>query len=130
MISYELVIGLILLNTVILSNSLNLTTIVLCQQHVWYLIPCFPAFIMFLVAALAETSRAPFDLTEGESELVGGFQTEYAGLSFSYFALAEYGHIVSMSAVICVFFLGGWLLVLTSVTFYYVFALKLLVVMF
>jgi NADH-quinone oxidoreductase subunit H len=62
---------------------------------------------MFLVAALSETSRAPFDLTEGESELVGGFQTEYAGLSFSYFALAEYGHIVSMSGLICIFFMGG-----------------------
>ena len=130
MISYELVMGLILLNSVIISNSLNLTNIVLSQNKIWFFIPLFPAFLMFLVSVLAETSRAPFDLTEGESELVGGFQTEYSGMSFSYFALIEYGHQVSMASIIVIFFFGGWLSLIVSVIFYYIFAIKLLIGMF
>lgn len=109
MISYEVSIGLILMTIVICTGSLNLTEIVLAQREVWFIIPLFPAAIMFFISALAETNRAPFDLTEGESELVSGYNVEYSGMTFALFMLAEYSHIILMSVLTSLLFLGGWL---------------------
>lgn len=109
MISYEVSIGLIILAVVISSGQLNMTGIVMGQQEIWYLVPQLPAFIMFVVSALAETNRSPFDIAEGESELVSGFNVEYSGMSFALFFLAEYSHIILMSGIISILFIGGWL---------------------
>lgn len=108
MISYEVSIGLIIISVVLCVGSLNLIEIVLSQNKLWYIIPLFPAGIMFFVSALAETNRVPFDLTEGESELVSGFNVEYSSMSFALFFLAEYCHIILMSALGVLLFLGGW----------------------
>lgn len=107
MISYEVSIGLILLSVVLCSSSLNLAAISLSQRMVWFVVPLFPAAGMFFVSALAETNRTPFDLTEGESELVSGFNVEYSSLSFAFFFLAEYANIALMSALFVILFLGG-----------------------
>lgn len=109
MISYEVSIGLILMTVVICTGSLNLTDIVLAQREVWFIIPLFPAAIMFFISALAETNRAPFDLTEGESELVSGYNVEYSSMTFALFMLAEYSHIILMSLLTSLLFFGGWL---------------------
>lgn len=108
MISYEVSIGIIILTVVIISGSLNLSMIVKSQEEIWNIITLFPAFIMFVVSALAETNRAPFDLTEGESELVSGFNVEYSGMTFALFFLAEYSHIILMSGLTVILFMGGW----------------------
>ena len=110
MISYEVSIGLIIISVVLCAGSLNLTEIVIIQKSIWYIIPFFPIALMFFVSALAETNRVPFDLTEGESELVSGFNVEYSSMSFALFFLAEYCHIILMSALGVILFLGGWLL--------------------
>jgi len=109
MISYEVSIGLIIISVIICAGSLNLTQIVLAQKEIWFFIPLFPAFIMFFVSSLAETNRAPFDLSEGESELVSGFNVEYSAMTFALFFLAEYGHIIFMSLLNTLLFFGGWL---------------------
>lgn len=109
MISYEVSIGLILMTIIICTGSLNLTDIVLAQKDIWFIVPLFPAAIMFFISALAETNRAPFDLTEGESELVSGYNVEYSSMTFALFMLAEYSHIILMSVLTALFFLGGWL---------------------
>lgn len=109
MISYEVSIGIILISVLLCVGSLNLTSIVLSQKYIWFIIPQFPAFVMFYISALAETNRAPFDLPEAESELVSGFNTEYSGISFGLFFLAEYSNIILMSFFISLIFLGGWL---------------------
>lgn len=109
MISYEVSIGIILISVLLCVGSLNLTSIVLAQKYIWFIIPQFPAFVMFYISALAETNRAPFDLPEAESELVSGFNTEYSGISFGLFFLAEYSNIILMSFFISLIFLGGWL---------------------
>lgn len=109
MISYEVSIGLIILTVIVCVGKLNITTIVETQKEIWYIIPLFPAFLMFFVSALAETNRAPFDLSEGESELVSGFNVEYSGMTFALFFLAEYSHIILMSLMTVLLFLGGWL---------------------
>ena len=109
MISYEVSIGLIIITVVLCTGSLNLTNIVLAQKEIWFFIPLFPAFIMFFVSSLAETNRAPFDLSEGESELVSGFNVEYSAMTFALFFLAEYGHIILMSLLNVIIFFGGWL---------------------
>nr|YP_004940487.1 NADH dehydrogenase subunit 1 [Cubaia aphrodite]AER54537.1 NADH dehydrogenase subunit 1 [Cubaia aphrodite] len=109
MISYEVSLGLIVITTILVSGSLNLTQIVQTQnQSLWFLLPLWPAALMFFVSALAETNRAPFDLTEGESELVSGYNVEYPAMSFALFFLAEYAHIIFMSYLFTVLFLGGW----------------------
>ena len=108
MISYEVSIGLIIISVVLCVGTFNLTEIVLTQKSVWLLVPLFPAAIMFFISALAETNRVPFDLIEGESELVSGFNVEYSSMSFALFFLAEYCHIILMSAFGVVLFLGGW----------------------
>nr|YP_009389230.1 NADH dehydrogenase subunit 1 [Thorea hispida]ARX95974.1 NADH dehydrogenase subunit 1 [Thorea hispida] len=109
MISYEISIGLILITILICSGSLNLTEIVLAQQTIWYIIPLFPVFIMFYIAILAETNRAPFDLPEAEAELVAGYNVEYSAMGFALFFLGEYANMIFMCSLTTIFFLGGWL---------------------
>lgn len=108
MISYEISIGLIIISVVLCVGSLNLNEIIVTQKYVWFIIPLFPVSIMFFVSAMAETNRTPFDLTEGESELVSGFNVEYSSMSFALFFLAEYCHIILMSTFGVILFLGGW----------------------
>jgi NADH-quinone oxidoreductase subunit H len=110
MVSYEISIGLILIVILITIGSLNFINIVLYQNCLFFFIPFFPLFIMFLISILAETNRAPFDLPEAESELVSGFNVEYASMGFALFFLAEYGSIILMSVFTVILFLGGWLL--------------------
>ena len=107
MISYEVSIGIIILTVVISSGEMDLTGIVMGQKEIWYIVPQMPAFIMFIVSALAETNRAPFDLTEGESELVSGYNVEYSAMTFAMFFLGEYSHIILMSVMTTILFLGG-----------------------
>lgn len=110
MVSYEVSIGLIIVCVLILAGSLNLSQIVLAQQDGWFAFGLlFPMFIMFFISGLAETNRTPFDLPEGESELVGGFNTEYSAFTFGMFFLAEYMNMILMSALATILFLGGWL---------------------
>lgn len=109
MISYEVSMGLIIISVILCAGSLNLTAIVKAQEEIWYVLPLFPAFVMFFVSALAETNRPPFDLTEGESELVSGFNVEYSAMTFALFFLAEYSHIILMSLITVLLFFGGWL---------------------
>ena len=109
MVSYEVSMGLIILSVVLLAGSMNLTKIVEAQQGLWFLIPAFPAFIMFLVSILAETNRHPFDLPEAEAELVAGYNTEYSSMYFGMFFLGEYIAMITMSAFTVLLFLGGWL---------------------
>jgi NADH-quinone oxidoreductase subunit H len=109
MVSYEVSMGLILVIVLLCVGSLNLTDIVLAQQNLWFAIPLFPVFIMFYISALAETNRAPFDLPEGESEIVAGYNVEYSSLSFGLFFLGEYANMILMCAMTTVLFLGGWL---------------------
>ena len=109
MISYEVSIGLIIISVVLCSGSLNLTKIVQTQeQSIWFLLPLLPSGFMFFISCLAETNRAPFDLTEGESELVSGYNVEYSSMSFALFFLAEYSHIIFMSFLFVLMFMGGW----------------------
>jgi len=108
MISYEVSIGLILISILLCSGSLNFIDIVNYQKNIFFVIPFFPLFIMFLVSILAETNRAPFDLPEAESELVSGFNVEYGSMGFALFFLAEYSSMILMSALTTLLFLGGW----------------------
>ena len=111
MISYEVSIGLIVISVILCVGSLNLTCTINTQnQSLWFIFPLLPAAIMFFISCLAETNRAPFDLTEGESELVSGFNVEYSSMSFALFFLAEYSHIIFMSFLFVILFLGGWVL--------------------
>jgi NADH-quinone oxidoreductase subunit H len=109
MISYEVSIGLILISALICVGSLNFVEIILFQSFVYFIIPFFPLFLMFLISILAETNRAPFDLPEAESELVSGYNVEYAAMGFALFFLAEYSSMILMSALTVIMFLGGWL---------------------
>jgi NADH-quinone oxidoreductase subunit H len=108
MISYEVGMGLALVAVVMYSGSLNLNAIVASQHRVWNVIPQFPAFVIYLVAGLAETNRPPFDLPEAETELVAGFHTEYSGIKFAFFYLGEYLNTVTVAAIATTLFLGGW----------------------
>ncbi|HXX38260.1 MAG TPA: NADH-quinone oxidoreductase subunit NuoH [bacterium] len=107
-ISYELALGLAVLGVVLVANSLRLTDIVRAQSHLWFVVQQPLAFVVFMIAAFAETNRAPFDLPESEQELVAGFQTEYGGFKFAMFYLAEYIGIITMGALVATLFLGGW----------------------
>jgi len=109
MISYEITIGLILVSILLLSGSLHLGLIVEHQSVVWYCFPLFPLWVLFLISALAETNRAPFDLPEAEAELVAGYNVEYSGMAFALFFLGEYGNMLFISCLSTIFFLGGWL---------------------
>ena len=109
MVSYEVSIGIIIINVLLCVGSLNLNKIVLAQENVWFIFPLFPMFVVFFISALAETNRPPFDLPEAESELVAGYQTEYSGMMYAMFWLGEYANILLMCAMGSVLFLGGWL---------------------
>ena len=107
MISYEVSIGFVIICVVICAGSFNLSQIVLAQQTVWFFIPLFPMFLVFIVSALAETNRHPFDLPEAEAELVSGYNVEYSAMGFALFFLGEYANMLLMSSLISIFFLGG-----------------------
>ena len=109
MVSYEVSIGIIIINVLLCVGSLNLNDIVLAQQNIWFVIPLFPMFVIFFISALAETNRPPFDLPEAEAELVAGYQTEYSGMMYAMFWLGEYANILLMCAMGSILFLGGWL---------------------
>jgi len=109
MVSYEVSIGIIIVNVLLCVGSLNLKDIVLAQKNIWFIIPLFPMFVIFFISALAETNRPPFDLPEAESELVAGYQTEYSGMMYAMFWLGEYANILLMCAMGSILFLGGWL---------------------
>jgi NADH-quinone oxidoreductase subunit H len=109
MVSYEVSIGIIIINVLLCVGSLNLNDIVLAQQNLWFVVPLFPMFVIFFISALAETNRPPFDLPEAEAELVAGYQTEYSGMMYAMFWLGEYANILLMCAMGSILFLGGWL---------------------
>jgi NADH-quinone oxidoreductase subunit H len=108
MVSYEVSIGFVLVSVLLCVGSLNLNQVVLAQSHVWFCFPLFPMFIVFLISMLAECNRAPFDLPEGESEIVAGFFVEYSAMAFALFYLGEYTNMIMMSALASILFLGGW----------------------
>jgi NADH-quinone oxidoreductase subunit H len=108
LISYEVAQGLSLVGVIMMAGSLSLTEIVDAQSHLPYVIPQFVGFIVFLVASFAETNRPPFDLTEADAELVGGYNTEYAGGRFASYYAAEYLNVIVVSAIMSTLFLGGW----------------------
>ena len=112
MVSYEIAMGFALIGVLILAGSLNLSEIVLAQQGGildWYWLPLFPLFIIYIISGVAETNRAPFDVAEGESEIVAGFHVEYAGSGFAVFFLAEYANMILISGLTALMFCGGWL---------------------
>ena len=109
MVSYEVSIGIIIINVLVCVGSLNLSDIVLAQERIWFIFPLFPMFVIFFISALAETNRPPFDLPEAEAELVAGYQTEYSGMMYAMFWLGEYANILLMCAMGSILFLGGWL---------------------
>ena len=109
MVSYEVSIGVIIINVLLCVGSLNLNDIVEAQKNIWFIIPLFPMFVIFFISALAETNRPPFDLPEAEAELVAGYQTEYSGMMYAMFWLGEYANILLMCAMGSILFLGGWL---------------------
>ncbi|WP_448202954.1 NADH-quinone oxidoreductase subunit NuoH [Azospirillum sp. sgz302134] len=109
MVSYEVSMGLVIISVLLCVGSLNLTKIVQAQETIWFAIPLLPMFVIFFISALAETNRSPFDLPEGESELVAGFMVEYSSMPFALFFLGEYANMILMSAMTSILFLGGWL---------------------
>ena len=109
MVSYEVSMGFVIITVLLCVGSLNLTDIVLAQENIWFCIPLLPMFVIFFISTLAETNRAPFDLPEGESELVAGYFVEYSAMTFALFFLGEYANMILMSAMTTILFLGGWL---------------------
>ena len=109
MVSYEVSMGFVIITVLLCAGSLNLTDIVLAQKGLWFAVPLLPMFVIFFISILAETNRSPFDLPEGESELVAGFFLEYSAIPFALFYLGEYGNMILMSAMTSILFLGGWL---------------------
>ena len=112
-VSYELAMGFALVCVLMMSQSLNLGDIVNGQQGDsmlnWYLIPLFPMFLVYVISGVAETNRAPFDVAEGESEIVAGFHVDYSGMAFTVFFLAEYANMILIATLTSLMFLGGWL---------------------
>ena len=109
MVSYEVSMGFVIISVLLIVGSLNLTDIVMAQKTVWFVIPMLPMFVVFFISGLAETNRAPFDLPEGESELVAGFMVEYSSAPYALFFLGEYANMFLVSAMTSILFLGGWL---------------------
>ncbi len=109
MVSYEVSMGLVIINVLLCAGSLNLSAIVEAQRDLWFAVPLLPMFVVFFISTLAETNRAPFDLPEGESELVAGYFVEYSSMSFALFFLGEYANMILMSSMTVILFLGGWL---------------------
>ncbi|HQT83368.1 MAG: NADH-quinone oxidoreductase subunit H [Acidiphilium sp. 37-64-53] len=135
MVSYEVSIGLVILSVLVCTGSLNLNAIVLAQRHIWFAIPLLPMLVVFFISGLAETNRAPFDLPEGESEIVAGFFVEYSAMSFALFFLGEYANMILMSGMTTILFLGGWLSPIPFIPFTWVpgpiwFSLKVAVCLF
>jgi NADH-quinone oxidoreductase subunit H len=135
MVSYEVSMGFVLITVLLCVGSLNLSAVVMAQRTVWFAVPLLPMFVIFFVSALAETNRAPFDLPEGESELVAGFHVEYSAMAFALFFLGEYANMILMSGMTTLFFLGGWLPPLGIAPFTWIpgpvwFALKIAAVLF
>jgi len=135
MVSYEVSMGFVIVTVLMCAGSLNLNDIVLAQRHVWFALPLLPMFIIFFISGLAETNRAPFDLAEGESEIVAGFFVEYSAMSFALFFLGEYANMILISAMTTVLFLGGWLSPIPFPPFIWLpgvfwFVLKILVCLF
>jgi len=111
-VSYEIAMGFALVGVLMAAQSLNLIDIVQGQTgglHHWYIWPLFPLFLVYLIAGVAETNRAPFDVAEGESEIVAGFHVEYSGMAFAVFFLAEYANMILVATLTALMFLGGWL---------------------
>jgi NADH-quinone oxidoreductase subunit H len=109
MVSYEVSMGFVIVTVLLCVGSLNLNDIVLAQRHIWFAIPLLPMFVIFFISGLAETNRAPFDLAEGDTEIVAGFFVEYSAMSFALFFLGEYANMILISGTTTVLFLGGWL---------------------
>ena len=109
MVSYEVSIGFVMITVLLCAGTLNLSKVVEAQRTVWFCIPLLPMFVIFFISALAETNRSPFDLPEGESELVAGYFVEYSSMSFAMFFLGEYANMILMSGITSILFLGGWL---------------------
>jgi NADH-quinone oxidoreductase subunit H len=135
MVSYEVAIGFVLVTVLLCVGSLNLSKVVEAQRHVWFAVPLLPMFVIFFISGLAETNRAPFDLVEGESEIVAGYFVEYSSMSFALFYLGEYANMILISAMTSVLFLGGWLAPIGIPPFTWVpgpiwFALKIAFVLF
>nr|WRN93153.1 NADH dehydrogenase subunit 1 [Mops condylurus] len=107
-ISYEVTLAIILLSVLLMSGSFTLSTLIITQEYIWLIFPSWPLAMMWFISTLAETNRAPFDLTEGESELVSGFNVEYAGGPFALFFLAEYANIIMMNILTTTLFLGAY----------------------
>ena len=135
MVSYEVSIGFVIVCVLLCVGSLNLSAVVEAQRKIWFCVPLLPMFVIFFISGLAETNRAPFDLVEGESELVAGFFVEYSSMSFALFYLGEYANMILMSAMTSILFLGGWLAPFGVAPFTWVpgpiwFALKISLVLF
>jgi NADH-quinone oxidoreductase subunit H len=109
MVSYEVAIGFVMVTVLLCAGSLNLVRIVEAQRHIWFAVPLLPMFVVFFISGLAETNRAPFDLVEGETEIVAGYFVEYSAMAFALFYLGEYANMILVSAMTSVMFLGGWL---------------------
>ena len=109
MVSYEVSMGLVIITVLLCAGSLNLSEIVEAQRGMWFALPLLPMFVVFFISTLAETNRAPFDLPEGESELVAGYFVEYSSMPFALFFLGEYANMILMSSMTVILFLGGWL---------------------
>jgi NADH-quinone oxidoreductase subunit H len=109
MITYEVFMGLSLMGVVLMAGSFSMRDIVEAQRHIWFVIPQFFGFLVFMVAGIAESHRLPFDIPEAESELIAGFHTEYSGMKFGMFFVGEYLGITLVSALIVTLFFGGWL---------------------
>nr|YP_009178554.1 NADH dehydrogenase subunit 1 [Leopardus guigna]AKE36390.1 NADH dehydrogenase subunit 1 [Leopardus guigna]WPS66994.1 NADH dehydrogenase subunit 1 [Leopardus guigna tigrillo] len=107
-ISYEVTLAIILLSVLLMNGSFTLTTLITTQEHTWLIIPAWPLAMMWFISTLAETNRAPFDLTEGESELVSGFNVEYAAGPFALFFMAEYANIIMMNSLTTILFFGAF----------------------
>ncbi|MDX1571586.1 MAG: NADH-quinone oxidoreductase subunit NuoH [Xanthomonadales bacterium] len=111
-VAYEIAMGFALVGVIIAAGSMNMTEIVLGQRGnplTWYWLPLLPLFVIYFISGVAETNRAPFDVAEGESEIVAGFHVEYSGSAFAIFFLAEYANMIMISALAAILFLGGWL---------------------
>ena len=135
MVSYEVSMGLVIITVLLCVGSLNLSAIVNAQKTVWFAIPLFPMFIVFVISALAETNRHPFDLPEAEAELVAGYQVEYSSMAFALFFLGEYANMILMSGMTTILFLGGWLPPMDIAPFNWIpgviwFCLKIFVLLF
>ncbi len=120
MVSYEVSLGFVIVTVLLCAGTLNLTGIVMAQRTIWFVVPLFPMFIVYFISALAETNRAPFDVAEGESEIVAGFMVEYSGISWALFFLGEYANMILQAAMVTILFLGGWLPLVPVVPFTWV----------